>query len=855
MQNIPNRSDGPWNWPAYLPQPRLCQPSLDSSGQWYSQVAPLYMSYMGMHYLMQGNHICFHAGLLPQFILASGSPRTGILDQQVLKAQESKTNPKPEDKTEGREKDNAVTLTKVTYQDRRTIAAPEIVGEPLRPPTHIQPEVVTQDAEPSLAAAAATTGSKSGTASPCTATAVGPASPGEGSRVPHERGGSEKDAVSSSRASSVATSMGAQSAAEAVHTSSSSSSADGSVSSILLSAVRRAAQAERHTPSFTTMTAETPVSTKTDLSCILGPKCVTSTIQRASHYSTPQQKVVLVPSDVHQLETSFHDSSSSFSMEWPHSVWSMQSHDSGIDEFHCHSTTPPPGSALLVVSNKGESLSNGKDDMLCPPDDDDILSKASSCEELQIDMSGGSDESTCTDYSSDSNTDEEESSESQAHEPGVSVQASEQSLVFANAGMSHSRLIANFECQRSSTPINCEHAASLRHSSHPPAVSCQQRSSSPQQPEITKRDLPWEPELGTIRDNDKNCDKDKSLGRALSNASSSQDASCNVAPAGDPGHQLIAPMQYWYLGQTDLQPGSSVHSYRSNPHGFYVTQPVCEPTYSCGVPVVSPLEVNDFAVARKDTLDVGAKSPCSAHVHSEGSATFTKSHGKRTRCVQHPWTVQVLQTWYEEHENWPYPTAGQKADLSETTGVTVSQVTSWFANKWAQCGNMQKQVGKRKKGEGDSDAKAGMHNQSNGGCVKPKKVRTGWHRTASHRIWPCSVLLEAGVENLALYDVLLLSMNACCLLSQRCFMSLIYYSMFQSLLLTISSFYWLVQYGLLLVTVQCTLFSGCWHIFKYWNLVHIMSFYMGDDLHVCIVLWLPVWLVPLLQSWEALIKL
>ncbi|PYI06186.1 hypothetical protein BO78DRAFT_418836 [Aspergillus sclerotiicarbonarius CBS 121057] len=45
-------------------------------------------------------------------------------------------------------------------------------------------------------------------------------------------------------------------------------------------------------------------------------------------------------------------------------------------------------------------------------------------------------------------------------------------------------------------------------------------------------------------------------------------------------------------------------------------------------------------------------------------------------------TVGVLKQWLNRHSDNPYPTKQEKASLAQETGLTVTQVSTWFANAW-----------------------------------------------------------------------------------------------------------------------------------------------------------------------------
>jgi hypothetical protein len=43
--------------------------------------------------------------------------------------------------------------------------------------------------------------------------------------------------------------------------------------------------------------------------------------------------------------------------------------------------------------------------------------------------------------------------------------------------------------------------------------------------------------------------------------------------------------------------------------------------------------------------------------------------------------LQVMNEWYEQHLENPYPTKAEKEDLAKRGGITLGQVKSWYANK------------------------------------------------------------------------------------------------------------------------------------------------------------------------------
>ncbi|XP_069106617.1 uncharacterized protein [Argopecten irradians] len=53
---------------------------------------------------------------------------------------------------------------------------------------------------------------------------------------------------------------------------------------------------------------------------------------------------------------------------------------------------------------------------------------------------------------------------------------------------------------------------------------------------------------------------------------------------------------------------------------------------------------------------------------------------------------QILNQWYENHAENPYPSEDEKVMLSQTARITLAQVRSWFANKRSRAHNTRRQV-------------------------------------------------------------------------------------------------------------------------------------------------------------------
>ena len=57
---------------------------------------------------------------------------------------------------------------------------------------------------------------------------------------------------------------------------------------------------------------------------------------------------------------------------------------------------------------------------------------------------------------------------------------------------------------------------------------------------------------------------------------------------------------------------------------------------------------------------------------------YSKSAGRRKNATRE--TTSTLKAWLNEHRKNPYPTKGEKIMLAIITKMTLTQVSTWFAN-------------------------------------------------------------------------------------------------------------------------------------------------------------------------------
>ncbi|VDL58984.1 unnamed protein product [Hymenolepis diminuta] len=74
-------------------------------------------------------------------------------------------------------------------------------------------------------------------------------------------------------------------------------------------------------------------------------------------------------------------------------------------------------------------------------------------------------------------------------------------------------------------------------------------------------------------------------------------------------------------------------------------------------------------------------SSCAIFTPTSASRRIAQSIDKPRRKYTSRKATVSLQNWFHEHQSHPYPTTNQKHWLSLVSGLSVSQVNTWFANK------------------------------------------------------------------------------------------------------------------------------------------------------------------------------
>ncbi|XP_064599380.1 uncharacterized protein LOC135465928 [Liolophura sinensis] len=79
--------------------------------------------------------------------------------------------------------------------------------------------------------------------------------------------------------------------------------------------------------------------------------------------------------------------------------------------------------------------------------------------------------------------------------------------------------------------------------------------------------------------------------------------------------------------------------------------------------------------------DSGIGSCLSREAQVVASNISRRHLGLRTRSLLSKASVRLLELWYEQHIDHPYPTPSETESLATACGLTQEQVKKWFANK------------------------------------------------------------------------------------------------------------------------------------------------------------------------------
>ena len=113
-----------------------------------------------------------------------------------------------------------------------------------------------------------------------------------------------------------------------------------------------------------------------------------------------------------------------------------------------------------------------------------------------------------------------------------------------------------------------------------------------------------------------------------------------------------------------------------------------------------------------------------------------ESHGQRNLAGYTRETTSTLKAWLNEHRKNPYPTKGEKIMLAIITKMTLTQVSTWFANARRRLKKENKMTwapknkgGEERKEEGGAEELLGCLNGDTKGIPCPNLPGFSTHQT------------------------------------------------------------------------------------------------------------------------------
>ncbi|KAL2072410.1 hypothetical protein VTL71DRAFT_11753 [Oculimacula yallundae] len=114
---------------------------------------------------------------------------------------------------------------------------------------------------------------------------------------------------------------------------------------------------------------------------------------------------------------------------------------------------------------------------------------------------------------------------------------------------------------------------------------------------------------------------------------------------------------------------------KRKPSEFETNQPIMGHLHGVNEEFEDGLEFVDWG----DEADISAPTslPEPSLMAGEASASVSPAKGKRAISKQ---DIRVLKAWLSDHQHAPYPSEEEKLELKNTTGLTLMQISNWFAN-------------------------------------------------------------------------------------------------------------------------------------------------------------------------------
>ncbi|KAI3378495.1 hypothetical protein SNEBB_008583 [Seison nebaliae] len=90
------------------------------------------------------------------------------------------------------------------------------------------------------------------------------------------------------------------------------------------------------------------------------------------------------------------------------------------------------------------------------------------------------------------------------------------------------------------------------------------------------------------------------------------------------------------------------------------------------------------------------------HLFPSSCASFASTRPIENKKMLPEKAVQLMNSWYLDHEELPYPSEVEKERLASEGGITMQQVRAWFANKRNRCNNTRPKKQRRLRGSSNN---------------------------------------------------------------------------------------------------------------------------------------------------------
>lgn len=148
---------------------------------------------------------------------------------------------------------------------------------------------------------------------------------------------------------------------------------------------------------------------------------------------------------------------------------------------------------------------------------------------------------------------------------------------------------------------------------------------------------------------------------------------------------LLKESQNFYVPPSDNSMNSSLNSTYSSQHlnNSYCQSSPCQTSYNYSYEPYA----NTFSNSDTNYNKITAITPI---IYATSQAMHTTPGDKKLKCNRvknsrkkflSDKATDILNEWYEEHQNNPYPVQEEKEHIARMADITVKQVSAWFSNR------------------------------------------------------------------------------------------------------------------------------------------------------------------------------